>query len=214
MKSLHLLLLPFYFCLLTSSGCNVVGAVLAKTAPPPTIKAEYALAKEPTLIMVENFNNPAALRLEADSVAHHLAGEFELHKVAPVVDRAKADKLRKEKGAEYRKMPLDAIGRAVGAKQVIYVDLQRFEIGQAIASEQYTGRAEANVRIVDDSGVVLWPTDTAAGYPVSVKIEPDPGATAAGDHAARNRLHAALADRIAKLFRDWQAEEVDVYEQE
>jgi hypothetical protein len=199
-------LLSTVFCI-SLAGCNIVGAVMAKVGPPPTIKAQYVLPKQPTLILVENFHNPASLRLESDAIVRHLVGEFELHKMTPVIDPSKAESLRQEKGAAYRKMPLDAIGTAVGAKQVIYVDLQHFQVTNAIASEQLTGEAEAHVRVVDDTGTVLWPIDSAAGFPVVVKIEPDPAPTAAGDHATRNRLHAALADRVAKLFYDWKSDD-------
>jgi hypothetical protein len=68
------------------------------------------------------------------------------------------------------------------------------------------------VRVVNDAGELLWPLDSAGGFPVSVRIKPeradDGGNAAASDHtqqAVRQRLHAALADRVAKLFYNHEA---------
>lgn len=207
----HLSVLTSYFCLLTFSGCNIIGALAYKASGDPKIKAQYAPAADrTTLVLVENYHNPASLRLESDAVARHLAEELTMHQVAPVVDPTEAESLRQARGEGYRKMPVDAIGRALGAGQIIYVDLERFELSQALASDMTGGRAEARVRVVSDAGEVLWPADSAAGRAVEVKVQPQRAAPAAGgESAARHQLHAALADRIAKLFYDWTADSAD-----
>ncbi len=206
------LLVPLSLLLVLSlltTGCNVVGVVASRIGPEPTIPAQFAPAKSRTVVLVENFHNPASLRLEADAIARHLSEELTLHDVAPMVDQADVDALRQKNTAAYRQMPLDAIGRAVGAKQIIYVDLERFDISHALASEMLGGQADARVRLVDDAGAVLWPLDSAGGYPVSVKIQPQPVAAGAGDFAVRRQLHAALAGKVAKLFHAWKGEGSD-----
>lgn len=202
-------LLPSAFCLPSQAGCNVIGALAYKASGDPAIKAAYPLPDEPTLVLVENFHNPAALRLESDAVARHLAAELKMHAAAPVVEPTAAESHRQERGEAYRKMPVDAIGRALGAGQVIYVDLEQFEITQALASDMLGGRAEARVRVVDDAGRVLWPTDSAVGYSVEVKVHPQRAAPGVGEFGARRELHARLADRIAKLFYDWKGDSAD-----
>ena len=123
--------------------------------------------------------------------------------MVPLVEPGDAAAFRQKQGAAYRKMPLDAIGQALGARQVIYVDLERFDVTQALASEMFGGRAEARVRVVDDAGELLWPIDSAGGYPVSVKVEPQRVQPGVGDTAVRQELHARLADELAKLFYYW-----------
>jgi hypothetical protein len=202
--------LTSYVCLLTCSGCNVIGAVVAKTAPEPKIMARYAPAKEPTLILVENYANPASLRLESDAVVRHLVEELTAREVAPLIEPEKAENLRQKNVTAYRKMPLDAIGRELGAKQVIYVDLVRFEVERAMASELLSAEAEARVRVVDtEAGEVLWPLDSGGGFPVSVKLDPQRVEARAGDADVRRQLHAILADHVAKLFYDWRGESSD-----
>lgn len=190
-------------------GCNIVGAIAAKAGPEPTIKAQFALAKESTLVLVENYHNPASLRLESDAVARTLAAELALHEVGPVIDPGRAETLRHAKGEAYRAMPLDAIGQKLGAKQVIYVDLVRFEIGHALASDLLGGDIEARVRVVDDAGTLLWPIDSAGGFPVAVKVQPQRVPPGVGDADVRRKMHAALADKVAKLFYDWKGESSD-----
>jgi hypothetical protein len=201
-------LLPFAFCLV-QTGCNVVGAIASKVAPPPIIPAKFAPAKEPTLVMVENFHNPAALRLESDSVARNLVEELKMNNVVPVVEPEQAEAFRGKQGPAYRKMPVDAIARALGATQVIYIDLETFSTDHAIASELVGGKAEARVRVVNDGGELLWPDDSAGGYPVAVKVEPQRVGPGGNDLVVRQQLHAALADEIAKLFYNWQSEGSD-----
>jgi hypothetical protein len=199
-----------------TQGCNVIGAVSAKMSPPPKIPAEFVPAKERTVVLVENFHNPASLRLESDAAARHLAEALKQENVAPIVDPSEVQTLRESRGATaFHKMPLDAIARELGAKQVIYVDVERFEVERALASEMFAGAAEARVRVVDDAGAVLWPNDSAGGFPVAVKVDPQRnaqagsvGGDAAGgsEQAVRQRLHAALADKVSKLFYTWQSE--------
>ena len=191
------------------AGCNVIGAVAYKFSGSPTIKAQYAPPKSKTLVVVENYHNPTTLRLEADAVARHLVEEMKMHEVVPVVDPGAAEAHREAQGTAFRKMPIDAIGRALGAKQVIYVDLERFDLDQTVGSELLGGHATARVRVVGDGGEVLWPTDSAGGFPVEVKVDPQRVPAGTGEFGVRRQLHADLADRIAKLFYDWKADSAD-----
>jgi hypothetical protein len=202
------LLVPLSLLLFTS-GCNIIGAIAGKVGPEPTIPARFMPAKEPTLVLVENYHNPASLRMESDAVARHVAEELAIHEVAPIVEPDVAESFRSSKGQAYRKMPLDEIARSLGATQVIYVDLERFDVQRAIASELLGGQAEARVRVVNDAGELLWPIDSAGGYPVAVKVEPQRVAPGAGEHAVRQELHTALADKVAKLFYNWQGDGSD-----
>ena len=203
------LLVVLSLLLPAAAGCNIIGALAYKATGDPTIKARYPLGDKPTLVMVENFHNPGALREESDAVARHLAEELKMHDAGPVVPPNAAEAYRQAQGEAFRRMPVDAIGRATGAGQVIYVDLEAFEVTQALASDMLGGRAEARVRVVDESGATLWPTDSAAGFPVQVQVHPQRLAPGTDEFGARRALHAKLADHIARLFYDWKGESSD-----
>jgi hypothetical protein len=208
-RALGVVLLGSSVLLTTQPGCNVLGALAYKFSGSPTMRARYAPPKDKTLVVVENYHNPAMLRLEADAVARHLSQELTLHEVVPVVDPGEAEAYRQAQGGGYRRMPIDAIGRSLGAKQVIYVDLDRFDVNSTIGSDLLAGQAVARVRVVGEGGTVLWPTDSAGGFPINVKVQPQPAAPGTGDTTVRRQLHADLADRIAKLFYDWKADSAD-----
>lgn len=197
------------FCLLVTSGCNVVGAVAAKLGPPPMIPAQFVPAAVPTVVIVENYNNPGSLRIESDSIARLLAEQLINNKVAPIVSLTDTERLRQAKGDAYQKMPLDAIARELGGEQVIYVDLDLFDIDHALASEMLTGKAEVRVRVVDASGELKWPIDSAKGFPVNVKLNPKRVPLGSGDQTIRQELRTTLADKIAKLFYNWTSEDTD-----
>ena len=197
------------FAVAFDSGCTLVGVAAAKLAPDPTIPAKYVPEKAPTLILVENYHNPASLRLESDSVASAVMSDLKANSVAPLIDPQEAADLRHKDVDAYRKMPLDAIGKAVGARQVIYIDLEQFDVTHALASDLFAGNATVRVRVVGETGEMLWPTDTAGGYPLSVKVDPQRNGQNGGEDAVRQQLTAAVADKIGKLFHPWQSESSD-----
>src|SRR5439155_24630450 len=62
------------------------------------------------------------------------------------------------------------LGRSVGAKQVIYIDLASFQVEPAMASELTSGSAQAHVFVIDAvTGHPLWPGDFEQGHSVMVK---------------------------------------------
>jgi hypothetical protein len=202
------ILLPSSFILI-QGGCTILGVAAAKLAPDPVIPPQYELAKEPTLVLVENFHNPASLRMQADSLNRALCDDLLANDAAPLVDSEDAAALRRKDVEAYRKMPLDAIGKAVGATQVIYVDLESFEVTHALASELYSGTALARVRVVGDNGDVLWPSDSAGGYPISVKVNPRHTAQGVAEDAVRQQLTSDLSMKIGRLFHKWTSSSTD-----
>jgi hypothetical protein len=96
------------------------------------------------------------------------------------------------------------LGRAVGAKQVIYVELLESSVEADSTESAARGRVSADVRVVDvDTGLTLWPLDSAQGYPLSADVpynRADPDRVTAM-HA---QMLAQLSDALAKLFYDWQ----------
>jgi hypothetical protein len=191
------------------AGCTMLGVAAYKLAPDPVIPPVYVLDHEPTLILVENSYNPASMRLQSETICRAVFDDLLANSVAPLVDPQDAADLRHKNPEDYRKMPLDAIGKAVGAKQVIYVDLASFDVSHALASELYTGAAVARVRVVGDNGEVLWPTDAAGGYPVNVKVNPQHTPHGVAEDAIRTQLTAALSEKIGRLFHKWTADSTD-----
>jgi hypothetical protein len=191
-------------------GCNVAGALAYKVTGPPPIPAKYVPAKVPTLVLVENSRNPSNLRLDADRLARAVGEELAAHQVAPITDPEKLTDFRRAQGAHYASLAITAVGRAVGADQVLYVDLIDVSVEPAIGSELLQGRAEARVRFVDvRTGQTLWPSDAAQGQPVGAATSYTSGGAGGGEPIVRDQLIDALADKVAKLFYTWKSDTVD-----
>src|SRR4051812_34333369 len=146
------------------SGCAAISAVTYKVAGDPKTPAEFKPANVPTLVLGENFQNPDQYRQASTQIERDIAGDLLANKVTQGVAVEKIEDLRSADGPAYRKMRIDEVGKAVGAKQVIYVNLVKFNALTPIGSGEMSGLAEGMVRVIDvETGRTLWPSDTSAG---------------------------------------------------
>ena len=190
-----------------ASSCVVPAAIISKLKPPETIDAEYKPAKEPTLVFVESYQNPDLYAVESDRLARDISYEFTEHKAFPVVPPQKLIELRSEKGTEFSKMNLPAVARAVGAKQVVYVNLIKFSADPPAGSETVQGECEAVVRFVDASnGKTLFPPDSSVGRDVRFKTSALSQEGTTRD-AVQKQLYQHLSTEISHLFYNWVNEE-------
>lgn len=188
-------------------GCIAGGAITQKVFGPMPVDARYKLAKVPTLILVENYRNPSSLRYESENLARAIAEEFTKQDLAPLVDSDRVFLVRDNDPRAYRAMTIPAIGRACGAKQVVYVDIRQLDFGVEDIQHTAKGRGEVRVRVIDcKDGIPLWPQDAAEGMPVSytTKLVSD----AATEDAIRAKVVYGAADRVARLFYSYKPDEV------
>ena len=192
------------------SGCNIVGPVAQIVSGPPTVQPVYRPAKERMLVLVENFQHPGDAYADAEMLARTLHDELARQKIAPLVPMDELYALRTNRPDDYRKMSIETIGRELGAKQVLYVDLQQASVEAAAGSELLRGRAAVLVRVVDaKTGRSRWPQDVAEGYPVSYETPPPRHEDASNVNVVRAATHRGLAERIGRLFHKWQPGEVE-----
>lgn len=192
---------------LALNGCNVAGVVAHKFAGPPPVPAQYQPAKEPMLVLVENYRNPSASMLDAQRLSLLVGEQLRRHKVAPVIDPGALETVRAD--PDYAKMTIPAVGRAAGAKQVLYVNVRRFGVEGTVGGEMIKGAAEVTVRVVDAAtGNNRWPIDSG-GHPVAVAtpwLRREEGAT---ELVLREQMSRSVADAIGKLFRKYSTEYED-----
>jgi hypothetical protein len=191
--------------LLTLAGCNIVGAVLYKVSPPPKTPARYKPVQETAVIYIENSRNRGANEIDNEQLARLLGDELRANKVVPLVADNAVNQLRDRDPAAFAKMTVPEIGRAVGAKQVIYVDLSRIFIDVDDTDQMVRGEMDASVRIIDArTGQNRWPEDAQQGWPVSFSTPFAPLASGTTEAGYRRKMHEAMAQRISHLFYDWQ----------
>ena len=203
--SMFLLLL-----LLLLPGCTWVHALSSKVMGPEPVEAQYIPLPEPMLVLVENFRAASTTQLDAEMLTRYINTELTEHNIAPVIDFDKLAALRTDPTMNFREMKIDAIGRAVGAKQILYVDLVSTSVAAPIGGEVYVGRAAARVKIVDaTTGETRWPSDITEGAPMSYQTPSIPAEKGGDDPMrVRQRLDEALAGRIGRLFYKWSPEDV------
>jgi hypothetical protein len=193
------------------TACVPVGAVVNKVVGEPPVPPQFVPDKtRPMLVLVENFRNPDAGRMDAQRVTIHIAEELKRYHVARVVDPEEAEALRSR--ADYHGMKVEEVGRAAGAGQVLYVNFQPVKIDNTVAGEMLKARTELRVRVVDAaSGRTLWPHDTPEGQTLVAESpwvrSPTGGREGLPEPALRDQVARSAAHQIVKLFRKWTPDE-------
>jgi hypothetical protein len=186
-----------------ASGCNAAGALWYKVAGAPPVPAKYEPIKQPTLVLVENYRNPALTEFDADRVARAVNDDLKKNDVAPLIDHDQLLALRDADPDKFRSMTIPSVGRAVGAKQVIYVDLIESEVQGDASRGVVRGKTAARVRVVDvETGQTLWPVDAQAGAQVGSKV-PYAELTESSANEVHDVMLTSLSEQIGRLFHKW-----------
>lgn len=196
----------FITLLLACTSCAPLGAIVYKLAPDPTQDALFKLKDRPTAILVENFRNPDLAANDSELLTRNLSEKLaevvvDKKKLVDVIPFQKVLDLRNARPKEFPDMTIPQIGKAVGAEQIIYVDLQAGGVAPLGTGETLKGSAQAMIKVVDvATGDTLWPTEMTEGYPVTAQTNPLQGQDSSTYNAVRQDLYDTLADQIAKLF--------------
>jgi hypothetical protein len=104
-------------------------------------------------------------------------------------------------------MTIADIGRRLGAKQVLYVNIARAEIVRPAGSGQVRGHMEATVKIVDSATAeTRWPTDSSSEIvQITTNWIPDNANKTESD--VRGQMADQMAEDIGKLFHDYHPDE-------
>ena len=186
----------------TSPGCEVVSAIAGKTMPQSQAAHYTPKNNKPLLVVAENYRDPAgASVVDADQLARFISDDLGNHKVAPIIDPAKATEQRSRDAARFRGLPITQIGESAGARQVLYISVISTSIDQPAGSEMIRGQAAALIRIIDvKTGQSLWPTDATDGYPVSTATPMVQTGAGVDETEIRQALQQQLGLQIARLF--------------
>ena len=188
------------------AGCTPVGMLTHKLVGPPPRPAQYVPAKEPMLVFVEKYRNPSSVVLDADRLARRISDELARHNIAPLVAPDRLEAVRAQ--SDYAKMTIPAVGRAAGAKQILYVNVRQYGVEGTVAGEMTKGKGELTVRVVDaKTGANRWPTDSPAGHTVTIETPWLRREEVPTETALRDRMSRQAATYIVKLFRKHSAEE-------
>jgi hypothetical protein len=193
--------------LAAGSGCSVIAVPLHTFFGDPPIPAQFTPAKVPTLVLVENQRSPGDVQVDADQIAQQVTEELRKDAKLEVIDPDKVAQLREEDPKKYHAMYIADIGKAVGAKQVIYVDLIEAAMTADVTQTTVRAEAKAHIKVVDvDTGITQWPATPPDGKELGTKQDfdsMDPGKAV----SMRVAMMTQLSSQIAKLFYTWKADD-------
>lgn len=190
----------------TGLSCQTAGFIAQAVSGPEKVPAKYVPDKtRPLVVVAENWRDPSSA-VDAEQVARFVSDELRERQVAPVIDPVKVASLAASRPADWRKMSIPAVGRAVGAGQIVYVNLVSNATERNAGSTLISGSGTAMVRVVDaDTGATLWPIDAEAGYPVGFETPMmHDDREDVSPESVRFAVQRGLSAKIAKLFYDFQ----------
>jgi hypothetical protein len=202
-------LCTLHSALVLLAGCELPGVILHETIGQLSVPAQFEPKKVPTLVLVENYRSPDEMQLDGDQLSHQIGEELKRETKLDLVDPDKLVPLREEDPTKFHAMTIPQIGKAVGAKQIIYVDLLQSAVTGDISQSVVHAEAKAQVRVVDvETGATLWPASASHGHELEAKADYDPSDTS---HAAsmRTDMLTQLSSRIAKLFYKWKPDNLE-----
>ena len=124
-------------------------------------------------------------------------------KIATLIDQQALERLKDTGPRQYTPMTIADIGRRVGARQVLYVNIWRSEIVKPAGSGQMRGHMDAIVKIVDSaSGDTRWPND-APSEAVEITTNWTPETADKTENDLRAQMADQMAEDIGKLFHDY-----------
>jgi hypothetical protein len=192
----------FTACVLTIlAGCQLAGVVLS-AMPPPDIPARYEIADQPTLIFVDDPADIVPALPLMGQIAHHAGLLLKNEKVVTqIIDPSSVDALR-FKHSDFSTWSVTRVGQELGAKQVIYVMVERFQL---VGPDQfYEPVVWMRVKLIDvQSGRRLFPEQDGPGDPVQSAVmlrKTVESGTPGGEQALSRQLAQQAGEDVARVF--------------
>ncbi|MCP3905394.1 MAG: hypothetical protein GY715_17345 [Planctomycetes bacterium] len=198
-------------------ACNIVGPLAYFVGGLPKIDAQYEIQPRPTVVFVDDRanvidSNARLLRLELADVVTSELMEQDILTVETAISPRDAMGMALSRDRFSELLPIDAIGREVGAEQIIYIEMHAFRDTGDGTVPRPTG--SCRVRVLDVTNRVrLFPPedDQMPSRIVNAVIPPvDPGLLRS--QSSRLKVHRALIESlgssVAKLFYRHEAREL------
>jgi hypothetical protein len=194
--------------LLSVGGCDLLGVLMDKGSGAETISAQYKLPKDqPILVLVESYENVGDINGDANRIGEKLVKNISDLKLANTVKPSVLDNLQGVDPENYRHMQITEIGRACGAKLVLYMNLQSTEIDAPQGGATARGELMGFVKVVDCStGETRWPLGMPKGQPVAIQTPWEGNENSVATAKLREQLAENAATLVSQLFYDHPSE--------
>jgi hypothetical protein len=203
--ALGLVLLSALCCL--TASCNIVAPAAYVVLGEGKVPAAYEPQDRPTVVFVDDRQN--VIPLNASRIRREIADKvstdlLEQEVLTEVIAARDAMSVVRNRDREGQLMPIDTIGEAVGAEQIIYIEMLSFKG----SPDGYSPRPSAACRIkmIDvPNRARLFPPPTAdqSWFPVEIvspPISPELYQSNEGRRQIESILAVLLGDQVGKLF--------------
>jgi hypothetical protein len=193
-------------CCLTAS-CNIVAPAAYIAIGQGKVPAAYEPQDRPTVVFVDDRQN--VIPLNASRIRREIADKvstdlLEREVLTDVIDARDAMSVVRNRDREGQLMSIDTIGAAVGAQQIIYIEMLSFRG----SPDGYSPKPSAACRLkmIDvPNRTRLFPPPTAEQPWFSVEvtspaISPELYQSTGGRRQIESILAALLGDQVGKLF--------------
>lgn len=196
---------------IAAAGCNYLMPAAYIIEGPPKEPARYELPRRKTVVYVDDQANRmtrAALRV---AVGEEVGTALLQQALVPEVISSKdAVAYARKVDTSDKQVSIRKIGEAVGAEQVVYVNIEEYRISADGATPRPA--AIVNVKVIDvGSGARLWPDGTDAGERLIVRtreMSTDLYNSSAGRRRVEDELAKQVGEDISKLFYEHEKREL------
>ena len=125
--------------------------------------------------------------------------EWQQHALAPLVEADALESLRTKMGAGFKRMSISEVGRALGAEQVLYVNVKDARI--ELTGDMIRGNAKVFAKIVDvKTGEALWPAASTVGQQVDSQSEYMTRGDGIHESNVMDQTRQTIAEDLVRLF--------------
>jgi len=187
-------------------SCNIITPAMYIFVGQPKLDAAHKIADRPTVVFVDDRGNAIEQnsRRTRHAIAEKVSIELMVEKLVETTIRpADAMAVSRQRDRQGEILAIDAIGQAVGAEQVIYVEMLSF---RGTAGGIPRPNASCRVRVIDVTNRKrLFPAPEAVESSRLVQVvsraaNPELYRSRSGRRQLEETLANELGDRIAKLF--------------
>lgn len=193
--------MPALLACLALAGCRLMGATAYYLGPPHVQKAEYRLAPGRLAVLIEPVRAQDENPLFVQALHDALVREFREHaSPTPIVPFSEVLTLRRDR-PDSRHWSLQRVGRELDAVQVLYVQIDRLELGDWRTQPVVEPAVELRCRVIDThaapSAARAWPPEGESDGRRFVCTRP---AEEVADAAAWDTLTMRLARDAARAI--------------
>jgi len=179
--------------------------------PKQEVKAEYRLPQGPLLILVDDFAEWVQPPFARYALVDELARQFKDHKlVAQVTTNEQLARMR-QADSELDQRTIRQVGQRADADTVLWINPQEYEVDDDLETVSTPARFAVKVKVFNaraerTEDVRLWPAQRD-GRLVEASVKPHDIRTCKTKTEVHQKVAAALADQIARLFYDYEVQQ-------